>query len=107
MAIIVTNDEAAQTYRSLVVLVYLGAYVWAIAVSGRRWATLKWMFLSLVATGLLLAGTTVVLEAITKNEFIGMGMADLFTIPSLAVPAIVGVIHARRHRRKPQANTDS
>jgi len=103
----VVTNEAAQTYRSLVVLVYLGAYVWAIAVSGKRWATLKWMFLSLAATGLLLAGTTLVLENITKNEFIGMAMADLFTIPSLIVPAIVGVIHARRHRRKPQQNADS
>jgi len=104
---VVTNDEAAQTYRSLVVLVYLGAYVWAIAVSGTRWATLKWVFLSLVATGLLLASATVMLEAITKNEFMGMVMADLFTISSLIVPAIVGVLHARRHRRKPQPNADS
>jgi hypothetical protein len=43
-------EEAAQSHASLAVFAYLGAYIWAIGVSGKRWMTLMWMFLSLVVT---------------------------------------------------------
>jgi hypothetical protein len=57
------------------------------------------MVASLTATELLLLLASVILEWKTKNSEVGAAMADLFFIPSLIVPAIVGITQARRQRR--------
>jgi len=74
-----TSEEAAQTiYSGFVELIYLGAYVWAIVVSGKKWKTLMWMVVSLATTWLLLVAAGFVLEAVTKNENSGVFIAELF-----------------------------
>jgi biotin transporter BioY len=90
-------------------LAYLIAYCWALAVSAKRWKTLMWMVISLLSAWVALAIAAYVLEAVTKNENSDLFIVEMFFIPSFIVPAIVGVIHARRHRRQlpPNANADS
>jgi len=101
MATTPTTEDAAETYRGLVLAIYFCAYIYAFVRSNRRWMTLLWIVLAAVAALLSVMATGYVTELVTKNEFAEMTVAELFTIPSLIVPAIVGVIHSRRTRRKP------
>ena len=78
------------------VLICLCLIVWAISASRERRRTLLWMVGSWVVGWIAFA--TLIVWEYGARENIAVAIADLYTIPSLAVPAAVGVIHGRRTR---------
>jgi len=68
------------------------AISWSLIESKKKVSTLLWM-----AGGWIIAILLSLTEAAIRQN--GKAVADLWFIPSFAVPAIVGVIHARRTRR--------
>lgn len=95
------QDHTASSNAVFAVFVYLSACWWAIAKSAQRKKTIARMVISLAVTwGLLIAlGLFFDLTRKDGGPDLGGALAAAATIPSLMVPAIVGVIHARKHRR--------
>jgi len=79
--------------RLITPMVYLALVTWAIMQSNRRWMTLLWIVVSLVATLGLFAGAAENWPDLTE-VFGHMAM-----IPSLLVSALVGVNHMQSHPR--------
>jgi heme A synthase len=79
---------------ALPLFVYLAIVTWAIIESCRRWMTLLWIVVGLVAT----VGMFAMAGAIWPEEAAVLGHVAL--IPSFLVSALVGVNHMRSHRRK-------
>jgi hypothetical protein len=79
--------------RLITPMVYLALVTWAIMQSNRRWMTLLWIVVSLVATLGLFAGAAEIWPDLTE-VFGHMAM-----IPSLLVSALVGVNHMQSHPR--------
>jgi hypothetical protein len=92
-------DDTAGAYRGFVMLIYCAAYIYALVTSVKRFRTLMWMVLSLVTALLLVILVGYAMELITKNGASGMFVAEMFTVPSFIVPAVVGIVHSRRTHR--------
>jgi len=82
----------------MLVIFYPIAYIWALATSAQPWKTLLWMVVSLAFTWCLLL-TWAVIWGQEGNSEAGAAVAAYAFIPSFIIPAIVGVIHARKHRK--------
>jgi hypothetical protein len=74
-------------------MVYLALATWAIMQSNRRWMTLLWIVISLVATLGLFAGAAEIWPDLTEV------FAHMALIPTLLVSALVGVNHMQSHPR--------
>lgn len=75
---------------------------WAIGISKKRFGTLLYMVLSWLLTMGGIVAFVYIYGAVFKLEYrFGAMIAALTTIPSFLVPAVVGQIHARRTKRKP------
>jgi hypothetical protein len=79
-------------------LVYIGVTVWALVVSPERWRTALWMIG--VWLGAWVAVVAFVYLKGWMNNGNGAAVADLWAIPSFAIPAIVGFIQVRRQRKR-------
>ena len=80
-------------------ILYPIAMVWALVRSAKPLQTLLWMVVSWVAALCLILALGEFLSLSTGNSNAGAAFAALFTIPSFLVPAVVGVVHARKHRK--------
>jgi peptidoglycan/LPS O-acetylase OafA/YrhL len=74
-------------------IVYLALMTWAIVQSNRRWMTLLWIVVSLVAPVGLFAGAAEIRPDLTDI------FGHMALIPSLLISALVGVNHMQSNPR--------
>ena len=79
--------------RLITPMVYLALMTWAIMQSNRRWMTLLWIVVSLVATLGLFAGGVEIWPDLTEV------FGHMALIPSLLISALVGVNHMQSNPR--------
>jgi hypothetical protein len=78
----------------LPMVAYLGAVVWAMMQSNKRWMTLLWIVAGLAITlGLFLAASLIWPDMATI-------LGDIAVIPTLLISALAGTNHMRSHRRQ-------
>jgi FtsH-binding integral membrane protein len=82
-------------------LVYVMVFIWSLARSSKPLKTLLWMTISWVAAICLIVICGVVEQKLTGNPYMGAAIAAQWTIPSFVIPAVVGFLYSRKHRRLP------
>jgi hypothetical protein len=80
-----------STYAEMMLTLYLGAMIWAVVESKKKWRTVGAMFVTFLGAMLFILA----FGMFTGN---GKSAVDFFFVPSFLIVAIAGVIHARRNR---------
>ena len=79
-------------------LLYVCIMIWAVIASPKRWRTVLWMI------GVWLAAWVAVVAFVFMKGWMespkGAAVADLWTIPSFLIPAIVGFIQVWRQKKR-------